>query len=243
MAYGGQAPTPTDALFVLGKVSNGDEESSRRGIEPIAKALGLSIEEAAAHIFDHACHRILDAAAHMIADINSKPVYTVQELLEGYQIRPKEILILGGPAPYFAFRFAALTDFDVRVVPQWQVANAIGAALARNTCQVTLFCDTEQGIAVAPEENFSRSVGRDYGKKEAVALAFDLLRRKCVGECDTECDLEMEVIEDAEFNMVRDFYTTGRSIRVKVQVKPGLIPEYRQIAEKLFNSCPLPGYS
>jgi N-methylhydantoinase A len=51
----------------------------------------------------------------------------------------------------------------------------------------------------------------------------------------------MEVIEDVQFNMVRDFYTTGRNIRVKVQVKPGLIPEFRNIAEKLFNFCPIPG--
>jgi hypothetical protein len=33
----------------------------------------------------------------------------------------------------------------------------------------------------------------------------------------------MEVTECQEFNMVRDFYTTGKNIRVKVQIKPGLI--------------------
>lgn len=240
MAYGGPVPTPTDALFVLGKVSNGDGEASRRGLQPIADGLGISLEDTANLIFDEACHKILAAAGQMISNINSKPVYTVQELLGGYQVAPREILVLGGPAPYFAYRLAALTDFRVRVVPQWQVANAIGAALAKNTSEVTLFADTERGIAVAPEEQFYKTVKRDFGRESAVQLAFDLLRSKCVKEGADESELEMEVIEDVQFNMIRGFYTTGRNIRVKVQIKPGLIPRYKDIAAGLSDSAPPP---
>ena len=36
-------------------------------------------------------------------------------------------------------------------------------------------------------------------------------------------DLEIEVVESQEFNMVRGFYTSGKNIRVKLQIKPGLI--------------------
>lgn len=241
MAYGGPVPTPTDALFVLGKVTNGDVEAARRGLQPIADGLGLPLEEAAQQVFDHACRKILTAAASMIEEINSEPVYTVQELLDGYQVKPTEILVLGGPAPYFAFRLAAMTDLQVHVVPQWRVANAIGAALAKNTSEVSLFADTERGIVVAPEEQFYKSVDRHFNAEKAVAMAFDLLRQKCLKEGAIESELEMEILENVQFNMVRDFYTTGKNIRVKVQVKPGLIPEYRDIAEQLFNYCPLPG--
>ena len=38
-----------------------------------------------------------------------------------------------------------------------------------------------------------------------------------------EEDIEMEVIEDQVFNMVRGYYTTGKNIRLKAQIKPGLI--------------------
>ena len=240
MAYGGPVPTPTDALFVMGKATRGDVQASCRGIQSIAEQLGLPLEETACLIFDEVCHKILGAAAQMISNINSKPVYTVHELLEGYQVRPEEILILGGPAPYFAFRLAALTDFQVHVVPQWRVANAIGAALARNTCEVTVFADTERGIVIAPEEDFHQPVGRDFDKAAAVRLACDLLRQKCINEGAAEGEMEPEVLEELQFNMVRDFYTTGRNIRARVQVKPGLIPEYRDITEQLFNYCPLP---
>ncbi len=241
MAYGGLVPTPTDALFVLGKASNGDADSARKGLKPLAERMGTSLEHTANLIFDRACKKILDAVDHMIANINSKPVYTVQELLGGYQVKPREILVLGGPAPYFAHRLAELTDCRVHVVPQWHVANAIGAALAKNTCEVTLFADTERGFAVAPEEEFYQTVKRDFGREDAVRLAFDLLRKKCMKEGAAESEVEMEVLEDVQFNMVRDFYTTGRNIRVKVQMKPGLISRYRDMADKLFNYCPLPG--
>ncbi len=243
MAYGGPVPTPTDALFVLGKVSGGNAEASLRGIRPIAETLGLTVKEAASVIFDRACRHILDAAALMIADINAKPVYTVHELLEGHQVRPTEILVLGGPAPHFALRLTALTEFKVRVVPQWHVANAIGAGLARSTSEVTVFADTERGICTAPEEGYHRSIGREFDQDAAVQLARDLLRKRLLREGGTEVDPEVEVVEQARFNMVRDFYTTGRNIRVKVQVKPGLIPEYEEVARSLFRGCPLPGAS
>jgi N-methylhydantoinase A/oxoprolinase/acetone carboxylase beta subunit len=232
MAYGGPAPTPTDALFVLGKTTDGDGESARAGLDPIARELGISLEETAGRIFDQACDMILEAAAHMVAEINGKPVYTVHEVLEGHRVKPTEILVLGGPAPHFAQRLAALTDVGIRVVPYWQVTNAIGAALARNTSEVTLFVDTERGIALAPEEDFSQSVKRDFSRDAARELACRLLRIKHQREGASDLEPEMEVIEESQFNMVRQFHTSGRNIRVKVQVKPGLIPEYGCILEK-----------
>lgn len=233
MAYGGPVPTPTDALFALGKVTDGNAEASRQGMELLARQLGASIEETAARIFDRACREILGAATRMIRKINSKPVYTVQQLLEGYQVKPKDILVLGGPADHFASRLAAMTDFHVKVVPQWHVANAIGAGLARNTCEVALFADTERGIAIAPEEEFHRSVQKSFDQQDALGLARELLKKKCLREGAEDADPEVEVIENVQFTMIRGFNSTGRNIRIKIQVKPGLIPEYRKIAESL----------
>jgi len=230
LAYGGPAPTPTDALVVMGRIAEGDREASRRGLEGIAGELGLSVEETAREIFETACYKILDAAALMIEDINSRPVYTIRELMEGHKVNPSEILVLGGPAPYFAEGLASLSDYDVGVVPQWQVANAIGAALARTTCELTLFVDTERGMAAAPEEEFHQPVKGDFTKEAAVELAGELLRAKALREGADAEDLEVELLEELQFNMVRGFYTTGRNIRVKVQVKPGMIHRYCNMA-------------
>lgn len=233
LAYGGPLPTPTDALFVLGKMTEGNVEASRQGIQKLAEQRGLSPDETAQKIFEGTCQIILDAAADMIADINSKPVYTIQELMEGYQVNPSQVLVLGGPAPYFAPGLALFSGLDVRTVPEWQVANAIGAALARMTCELTLFIDTERGIASAPEDGFYQPIKGDFRKQEAVDLACELLRAKALREGAETQDLETELIEELQFNMVRGFYTTGRNIRVKVQVKPGLIHRYRGAGDKI----------
>jgi hypothetical protein len=67
----------------------------------------------------------------------------------------------------------------------------------------------------------------------AIEKAFDLLRKKAVRSGAHAEDLELEVVEEQEFNIVRGFYTSGKNIRVKVQVKPGLIRGYDQLAKSL----------
>lgn len=223
MAFGGPSPTPTDALFVLGLISEGNRQKAIDGLSPIAEALGQTVEKAAALIYEKTCRDILDAAGKMIARINMKPVYTVHELLENYKVKPMEILVLGGPAVILARKLEEISELPVRAVPNSKVANAIGAALARTTCELTFFSDTEQGICTAPEENYRKKIGKEFSNQDAVRDAFDLLKQKALQMGADADHLEMEVVENIQFNMVRGFYTTGRNIRTKVQIKPGLI--------------------
>ncbi|MBW2252498.1 MAG: hydantoinase/oxoprolinase family protein [Deltaproteobacteria bacterium] len=233
MAYGGPVPTPTDALFVLEEMKNGDREKSVNGIKPMAKELGLSVEAAAYAIFEFTCRKILSEAERMIERINEKPVYTVHELQEGYKVLPKKILVLGGPAPCFAEHFEKISEYKAKVVPKWAVANAIGAALARTTCEVNFYADTERGIANAPAENYFTNITRNFDSNDAVKNAFDLLREKALQRGADPDHIEMEVLETMQFNMVRGFSATGKNIRVKVQVKPGLVYGYDDIIGNL----------
>jgi N-methylhydantoinase A len=235
MAYGGSVPTPTDALFVLDKTNdeNGDKNKSLQGITPIAAKLGLSVEEAAFEIFDLACQDILTAARKMIGRINSKPVYTIKEVLSDYQLKPRHIMVLGGPASYFAEHMEQISEFTVRTVPQWSVANAIGTALSRTTCEVSLFADTQKRVAMAPEESFSKQIPSDFTKDDALALGHELLKQKALQTGADINDLDPEVLEELEFNMVRGFRLTGKNIRIKLQVKPGLINNYKMITDKI----------
>jgi N-methylhydantoinase A len=223
MAYGGPAPTPTDAFCVLGLAEHGDRQRSAAGLAPIAKAFDLPLEQAAQKIFETVCHRILDAAEQMIDAVNSKPVYTVHELWQGSTIKPSHMLILGGPAPQFAKQLQTIFPGKVQVVPHWQVANAIGCALARTTSEVTLFADTAQGLATAPGEHFSHDIGHDFNLDDARKMALALLRAKAIRRGANPNHLETEVLEACQFNMIRGFKTIGKNIRVRAQVKPGLI--------------------
>jgi len=233
MAHGGPVPTPTDALVVLDRMKEGDHAKAVKGIEPLALALGISVEAAAAEIFDSACRNLLAKAQDMIFRANSKPVYTVNELLDGYTVTPRKILVMGGPALHFAEGLRQICDYEIQVVPRWSVANAIGAALARTTCEVVLFADTEREVAAAPNEGFTKTIDAAFNSDEAVRIAFELLREKAIMRGANPDYLETEVLEKQEFNMVRGFYTTGKNIRVRVQVKPGLIHGYDRLLEKI----------
>jgi N-methylhydantoinase A/oxoprolinase/acetone carboxylase beta subunit len=233
MAYGGPVPTPMDALFILENISDGSRKKSEAGLKPLAREMGFSVKSLAAAIIDLACKKILSAARRLIYQINGKPVYTVHELQEGYVVRPKTLLVLGGPAPYFAKYLEQGSDYTVRVVPRWKVANAIGAALARTTCEVNFFADTERGTADAPEENFSRRVDRSFDRNAAIRQAVDLLEAKAASRGAVIDHLETEIVEALEFNMVRGFHTTGKNIRIKAQVKPGLIHGHEKLIANL----------
>ena len=236
MAYGGPMPTPTDAIFLLGIGEGGDPQKARAGMQAVAEALGIDIREAAERIFEQACRTILAEADAMIERINAKPVYTVHELWEGHRLQPRYILVLGGPAPWFAKGLERLSECRVNVVPRWTVANAIGAGLARTTCAVTLFADTEQEIAAAPAEDYTQVIPSTFSKEDAVATALDLLHRKAIARGANPEHLELEVIEAMSFNMVRGFSTAGRNIRITAQVKPGLIHGYDPIKERIVDS-------
>lgn len=233
MAYGGPVPTPTDALFVTADIKNGNRENALKGITRLAGGLGLSAAETARKIFDQACRKLIEEARMMVDRVNSKPVYTVHELLEGYTVAPKNILVLGGPAPHFADHIQKISDYHLRLVPRWPVANAIGAALARTTCEVRLFADTEQGLLTAPNENFSQRIPPQFSQEDALDIALKLLREKALARGANPAFLEMEVLESAQFNMVRGFHTAGKNIRVAVQVKPGLIHGNDRLLESL----------
>lgn len=232
MAFGGPEPTPTDALVVLGIMKDGDKENATKGIHAIALELGLDDSETADLIFKKCCSIILKKTFEMIDKLNSKPVYTVHEFLEGYKISPQKILVLGGPAPYFAKKIEELYQIKTIAVPESSVANAIGAALARTTCEVSLHADTEQGIVTAHEEDFAEPISKSYSDDDLIETAYTLLKEKAINSGANPDNLdEVEVVEFQKFNIVRNFSPRGKIFRTKIQLKPGLIKGFEKVLQ------------
>lgn len=231
LAFGGPALTPTDAMISLGLIKDGDKKLSEEGLALLAEALGISVKETAEKIFHQTCETIVGVAYQMVEQINRKPVYTVHEFLEGYKIKPQQILLLGGPAPYFASEIEKISGIKTTVIPNSGVANAIGAALARTTCEVSLLADTERGVASAPEENFTESISKSYRKEDAMKTAFELLEKKAMKSGADPINFEVETTEFQSFNIVRQFVLRGKIFKIKMQVKPGLIKGYSHVFE------------
>jgi N-methylhydantoinase A/oxoprolinase/acetone carboxylase beta subunit len=222
-ALDGSAPTPTDAMIVLNRTALGDKQKATDAINILAKQLNMDVASAARVILDKAIAVIADNVRQVIEEINNKPVYTIHELLEGKVIRPRSVYVVGGPAAAIAPGLASLLGYPYIIPEHSEVANAVGAALARTTAEVTMLADTEKGELTIAEEGIMKKIPHNYSSSQAIEAGREALRIRAVKMGADLNDLEMEVTEAQEFNMIRDFYKTGKNIRTKMQIKPGLI--------------------
>ena len=225
-AFGGSFPTPTDALIVSGITAIGDREKAASAIMEIARKMDVPVTKATEAIIDCTCREISSHVTRMIDEINNKPVYTIHEMLEGKKLCPRSLYIVGGPAQAFSSKLGSMLGCPVSIPEHAEVANAIGAALARTTAEITLLADTERRTLSIGEEGIQITIPPGFSRRDATLVGTKKLRELAIQKGAREEDLEIEIIEDQEFNMIREFHTTGKNIRLKLQVKPGLIAGY-----------------
>ena len=233
-ALGGPFPTPTDAMIVLGLTAIGEMKKAADSLRPVADFLHCDVREAAQIIFTETCRKIASASIEFLNDINNMPVYTIHEMLMTKKIDPRLVCAIGGPARAMAPELARLLktmlnnrDCEARIPPHYEIANAIGAALARTTAELTLLADTEQRILTIAEEGSQTPIPANFTMDDAIRIGREKLTQKIVQSDESTEKPEIEVVESQEFNIVDEFYTVGKNIRVKVQVKPGSIATCR----------------
>lgn len=222
-ALGGPVPTPTDAMIVSGRLDIGCREAAVEAMRTLAEPLGCTVPRAAETVFNLTCDLIADAVKDTIKEINRRPVYTIHELLEGKTLIPKAVYVVGGPAGVMASDLGKRLACPARVPEHAEVANAIGAALARTTAEITVLADTERRTLTVGEEGVQTTISSRFTREETIAVARERLQEKALDLGADPNDLTIEITEDQVFPMVRDFYSTGKNIRIKAQIKPGLL--------------------
>jgi hypothetical protein len=222
-AFGGPGPTPTDAMIVLGLTAIGDRQKARDAVGDLARKMGLPVEDTAKRIFDDMCGAIADHVRQAIDEVNNRPVYTIHEMLEDVRLNPQVLYMVGGPAKPVSARLGEMMGCSVCVPEHAEAANAIGAALARTTAEITLLADTERKTLAVPEKGIQMAIPATFTLTDVIKTGEDLLRADAAGWGADEQDVDLEVVEAQSFNMIHGFSTAGRNMRVKIQVKPGLI--------------------
>lgn len=228
-AFGGPKPTPTDAMITL-ELIDCTQDVRNKAIEAmnlLGRQLNLSAENISKLILDTMADTIKDKIDELLKHINSHPVYTIRELLYGKKIEPKLINIIGGPAEVLAPILKKKFNLPCYYPKNYQVANAIGAALARPTTEITMHIDTSKRTLAVPEMRTYEKISSRYTLDSAKERALELIRESAKTMGYTDDNIDAEITEESSFNMVRGFYTIGRDIRVKAQIKPGLILELR----------------
>ena len=223
MATGGPAPTLMDALNVLGLAVFGEVQRSCDGMETLAAQHGLTGEQLARDAVATAVNAISTTIETLIAHVNSKPVYTIHEILEDREIRPGKIIVIGGPAAVFSGLLQERLGMEVVIPPLHGVANAIGAALTRSTSHLTLTADTTKGKLSVPMLGVFRSIPRGFNLDTAIEEAKKLL----IGDLEQAGIVippdEIQITQADTFNMVEGSYTSGKNIRVVAQVQPAVV--------------------
>ena len=227
VAFGGPAPTPTDAMITLGLLDTGNREATKEAMKNLGRPFTWDAPKTAVRVLEHMARSIAEAAKAFLSYLNSRPVYTIHEVIHEEKIEPASVVIIGGPAPQIADYVGKALDLPYRVPGHFAVANAVGAAVARVTSELTLQADTERGTVVIPEANIQNDIESGFSMDDAMSLAGEVLKKQAVEIGADPTALDISVTEKQVFNMIRGYSRTGRNIRMRMSITPGLISEWK----------------
>ncbi|MCQ2559147.1 MAG: hydantoinase/oxoprolinase family protein [Clostridia bacterium] len=223
---GGTSPTPTDALRILGLSRIGNYDLAWKALQELGQPLNLNPVEVAFKIINKVTVLIAREIDLMYKQWEQHPVYRVWEVLQKRKIRPPFIVGVGGGAAGFITAIAAQIGSSPVIPPYARIANAIGAALARPTLQVTMRADTQQRIYSILEEGYQDKLEEGYfDEVAALKLTREWLDERCrLSGLEMTDELgEPEIIRKEVFNIVRDWSTVGRLYDIIMQTQRGIL--------------------
>ncbi len=227
VCLGGEHVTLTDALNRTGDCEVGDTDKSRAALDAYAAARGMTGDQLAEAAVKRAAQAIREATRELLDEINSKPVYTIHELIRDKKIVPKKIYLMGGPARALKPHLFDLFQLSTEVPDNFEVANAIGAALTRTTWELELFADTQRHVLFIPSLSHRENIPTRYDLEDAKKDAVNQLVMHLGSMGVRLRDEDAEITHASSFNMIEGMEKVGRNIRVKAQVRPGVIKTLR----------------
>lgn len=219
---GGEHPTPTDAMVVLGRTL-GDEAAASRSLEPLAEQLACPVEAVARDILKELASQIAAAVRGYLDEVNSQPVYTINQLLAGQCSVPARAVAVGGPARALAPYIEEALNMPVHVPNHFDVANAVGAALARVNLELNLIADSARGFLSVPEAEVYRRIPASYSLADAEAEALHLLEMLAQRQGLIDPRAVPEITEKESFRILQGHSAAGNIHYLRAQIRPGIL--------------------
>ena len=239
VALGGVEPTLGDALIVLGHANYGDFNLASRALQDLADAIQAALQsnnintsnnqltliktasDVAKLILQNALETIQRGVDEVITVENKRPIYVVADIVNPDIFVPEHIVVVGGTAPSLGASIGEYMDLPITIPENAAVANAIGAALALSTIELTVHVDTKRRLLVIPElgikqQNCTLKRAEQVVERVKEALSEEALRLGL----DTSQEIEIISIED--FPVVEGWQSMERLITVKVQLAAGV---------------------
>jgi len=222
---GGPLPTPTDALRVLGLTVHGDETRAVDAMAGVGGPLGLSAAETARRVVALFVEMVAREINLMFEEWQKEPSYSVWQIMQKHKGRHRglqTVVGVGGGAAGFTAQIAAAIGCYPVIPPYASVANAIGAAVARPTMQVSVRADTQAGYYLILEEGVRGVLPAGASEEDVMALARQWLAKRSA-RYGLSVGPEVEVTQREVFNMIRDWRTTGRLYDISLQTTGGIL--------------------
>ena len=239
VALGGVEPTLGDALIVLGHANYGDFNLASRALQDLADAIQATVQsnnvntlnnqltliktssDVARLILQNALETIQRGVDEVITVENKRPIYVVADIVNPDIFVPEHIVVVGGTAPSLGASIGEYMDLPITIPKNAAVANAIGAALALSTIELTVHVDTKRRLLVIPElgikqHNCTLKRAEQVVERAKAALSEEAFRLGL----DTSQEIEIISIED--FPVVEGWQSMERLITVKVQLAAGV---------------------
>jgi len=245
VALGGNEPTLGDALIVLGHVSYGDAELATQSLQHLADVLQANWKESdygepfwnhnsekdcthnlsALDVAQLIVNRALETIQHGIDEVvraeNKRPVYVVADIVNPDIFVPAQIVVVGGTAPSLGPSIGEYLNLPVTIPENAAVANAIGAALALSTIELTVHVDTKRRLLVIPELGVKQQTCTLKRAEQVVERAKEVLGEEAL-RMGLDKTQEVEVISIEDFPVVEGWQSMERLITVKVQLEAGV---------------------
>ncbi|UWG47915.1 N-methylhydantoinase A/acetone carboxylase, betasubunit [Halanaeroarchaeum sp. HSR-CO] len=204
VAFGGDEPTVTDALHVLGRFTAGDRSAARDAIDTVGDG---SASELATTVLDRFLQRVRATVTSISTD------------------RTASLVVGGVLAPYLADPLADGTHFDAVVPDHADVAGAVGCGVARVSVETAVHADSARGVmtvtSIGPETVESLEVGQRFTDTQAKDIAIERARAaaKAAGGDPTAA---VDVRSFSRFTVVEDSEVVGQIFDAEAQVTPGI---------------------
>ena len=242
VALGGTEPTLGDALIVLGHANYGDMKLAIQSMEALANSLPASLHDSSTFDSTNEPHQLADSMTasdvarlivnkaletiqygidEVVTAENKRPIYVVADIVNPDVFVPAQIVVVGGTAPSLGQSIGEYLNLPVTIPENAAVANAIGAALALSTIELTVHVDTKRRLLVIPELGIKQQTCTLQRVEQVVERAKEALSEEAL-RLGLGKDQDIEVISIEDFPVVEGWQSMERLITVKVQLAAGV---------------------
>lgn len=241
-SLGGPDLTLGDALVVLGANTEGNKDVAIRKFNKIVKCKAIAISgdvfamqmklfnrktlepqdaiQLAEVIVATAINEVNNGVNKAISEENKKPIYVVEDIIAPKIFKPSQLVAVGGTAQTLGKYMAKGLGLKLSVPKGAEVANAVGAAVAKASLELTVRVNTNKRILVCPELGLLEKNTKVSKLSQVIDRAKELLHGMAVEQgIDNE---KIEVILAEEFPIIQGWSSKDYIYTVKVQLESGV---------------------